>query len=72
MKKGMSIALTADQEKFSFEALMGMGLPDDRRKADSSYRAKTLGAWLWWELFEDPPASKSCLATFGLKRWRVR
>jgi hypothetical protein len=27
---------------------MGMGLPDNRRKADSSYCAKALGAWSWW------------------------
>jgi len=25
-----------------------MGLPDNRRKADSSYCAKALGAWSWW------------------------
>jgi hypothetical protein len=27
---------------------MGMGLPDNRREADSSYCAKALEAWSWW------------------------
>jgi hypothetical protein len=37
---------------------MGMGLPDNRREADSSYCAKALEAWSWWVLFPRPPPSK--------------
>jgi hypothetical protein len=51
---------------------MGMGLPDDRREADSSYCAKALGAWSWWVLFQKPSSLQIfSMATFGLELWRV-
>jgi hypothetical protein len=33
---------------------LGMGLPDNRREADSSYCAKALEAWSWWVSFSRP------------------
>jgi hypothetical protein len=36
-----------------------MGLPDNRREADSSYCAKALEAWSWWVAFRKPSSSKS-------------
>jgi hypothetical protein len=51
---------------------MGMELPDNRRKADSSYCAKAPEAWSWWALFHRPSSFQIfSMATFGLKLWRV-
>jgi hypothetical protein len=46
---------------------MGMGLPDDRRKADSSYCAKAQEAWSWWEPLIDPPLSNLLDGNLRLK-----
>jgi hypothetical protein len=46
---------------------MGMGLPDNRREADSSYCAKALEAWSWWVPHRKPPPSKSSVGDLPLQ-----